>query len=332
MKLVPEQVKYLRERKEQLLQARETYIKYCQNRERTQMDGVSSGYVVDYQHEYDFIHNLRELEEIEKILSLGEFVSDRNLDTIDIGTSFSVRFDEDDENNHMMLVDAKGAIGTLYFIAIDTDFGNAVLGKKEGDAVTYKVQATGRQISLTIDEIEKVKDNYEHFIREKTHASRISGSEKEELRRLKKEDIEEYNKRHEITESQKSLLEEELGKISINTKNLSEIRRRSVIKKTLESPVAIPPEDDSIGIGSHVIISLMDENGDLIEKSIEVINQAVSTELESHYVERISPLGHAIYGLHINDAFTIRRNHKPALKGLVDAVDNNYYMKNERVK
>ena len=41
-----------------------------------------------------------------------------------------------------------------------------------------------------------------------------------------------------------------------------------------------------------------------------MINSAVSTELEDAYVERISPLGDAIYGLHEHETFKFRKDNK----------------------
>ena len=66
------------------------------------------------------------------------------------------------------------------------------------------------------------------------------------------------------------------------------------------------------------------------EMSFELVNRAVSTEIEGEYVERISPLGEAIYGLRVGEQFSVKRSHKPNLKGVITQVEN--VDKKERVK
>ena len=92
-----------------------------------------------------------------------------------------------------------------------------------------------------------------------------------------------------------------------------------LIKKT---PIAELPDDDSIGIGSLVSLTLIDQQGNVTSQNLEIVNRAVSTELESHYVERISPLGHVIYGLHPKDTFILRRKHQPSIAGIIDSVNS----------
>ena len=50
-----------------------------------------------------------------------------------------------------------------------------------------------------------------------------------------------------------------------------------------------------------------------------MINQAVTDEIDTDYVERISPLGNQIYGLRVGDPFTFRDGNK-VYKGSVAAV------------
>ena len=56
-------------------------------------------------------------------------------------------------------------------------------------------------------------------------------------------------------------------------------------------------------------------------KRVEMINRAVSTELDCNYVERIDNLGSVLYGLRENDEFFINVG-KKSLTGIVYDIDN----------
>lgn len=79
-------------------------------------------------------------------------------------------------------------------------------------------------------------------------------------------------------------------------------RRMTAIEKILKQAKDINPEEngDSIGIGSHVSMMIKDETG-IKTRRVEIIQQAVSYELETDYVEASSPLGVRIIGLTEND-------------------------------
>ena len=322
MKLIPEQIKYLREREKELSERREKYLKYCTNRDGVCIDNVGMPHFADYQADAEYYRDYNELKTIRSVLNSGEFLVDRDFDKIDIGTAFTVRFDDTDELDRVLLVDSSNLGFSINFVSVDSDFGNAVFGKEPGDNVSYVVKATGRTISLKIEDIDKIHEHYEHFIKEKPIASRISSSEKRKLSQLKKNNINEYEKRHMLSDSQISLVKEELNKLDRDLDNSSSTKRRFLMDVLEKNKRAKSPNDDSIGIGSVVTVLLTDSNGNVFEKTFEMINQAVSTELESHYVERISPLGKVIYGLKPNDTFRVLQKHKPSLKGIVVSVDN----------
>lgn len=332
MKLVAEQIQYLRNRKRELEDKKEEYLRYCQSRETTGLENIGLPHFSDYQEELDNSNKRRELQEIESLLSKSEFVTERNFDVIDVGTAFYVRFG-DDEPERTMLVD----VGTGYkdveiYSSLDSDFGKAVLGKKAGDEVTYQVTATGRSVTITIDEIDKIKENYIHFIKEKPFTKRISQPTSRELKRLKEEDPEEYRRRHAITPSQEMLLKEELSKIRRTSIDPSDVSRRGHINKLLrESMIAALPTGEEVRIGSIVEFMLQDGDKEPATYRMEMINRAVSTETDGAYVERISTLGSALYGLKMGSTFQVQRQHLPNLKGIVTAVEN-YDEKLRRVR
>lgn len=318
MKLVTEQIHYLRNRKKELLSLIESYTKQCQSREIGGLDGLHVPHFFDYQEQAENSRYRSELIEIDQMLQHSEFQTERNFAFIDIGTIFSVDFGDGDIGKSM-LVDSHSSIsGGQLFSSIDSDFGKSVLGKKEGDQVSYKVTSNGNTINISIQEIDRVKDHYLHFIREQEYTKRVCGPFASELQRLKTEDPEEYRRRHELSASQLDLLKEELTHLKGNNKR----RRNFIIKQLMDAPIADYPTGPTIQVGSNVEIMLQDGDQEPTIHSFEFINQAVSTEIEGDYVERITTLGNAIYGLKEGDTFLVRRQHQPSIKGVVTKVQN----------
>ena len=153
------------------------------------------------------------------------------------------------------------------------------------------------------------------FLKDTPLTDRMSSKAKKELQELKKNDIDEYNKRHQITSSQARLLEEDLRRTS--TQNKGQLK---AFYNSLE--VTYPNDDDTIQVGSIVDLYLQDGDNEPTKHHFEFINRAVSTEVDADYVERISTLGTAIYGLKAGDTFSVRRKNMPSLKGVIDSVDN----------
>ena len=91
-----------------------------------------------------------------------------------------------------------------------------------------------------------------------------------------------------------------------------------------EYKIAQPPTSESIGIGTNFSFIINTTTG-VINKRVEMINRAVSNELEDEYIERISPLGSKVFGLRENEEFTIRNSDGRKLKGMVYDIDNSKY-------
>lgn len=323
MKLVAEQVKYLRERRKELLKKKDEYLEYAKNREKTGYEEIGVAYYANYHDDFGLHQNISELSNIEEMLELSEFVKDRNFDVIDIGTAFSVSFNNGfNDLDRVLLVEKGNTTSNLRFASLDSDLGKAVIGKREGDSLTYEVKATGRKISVSIKSIDKIRENYEHFICERPSSSRMSDIYISRLRFLKENNPDEYDRCFYLSKSQRELIDEEIKKIKSKAKSLSNIARGRWLSKLISIPVVEPPMDDTIGVGSKVSVLLTNDDGSTSVKNFEFINRAVSTELESHYVEAITPFGVAIAGLRANDTFSIRRKNKPSIKGIVLSVDN----------
>lgn len=311
MRLVAEQVKILREKRKELLAKKSDLIEYYQSRDlNSGLEGIRA-FCSDYNTDVAISSYHQELAEIDSLLSISSFVMNRDLDKIDIGTGFDIDFGDTIES--AILVE-KNVLGNTSFIftSLESDLGSAVIGHKKGDVVTFKVQATGRELSVKIDDIKTMKDKYEHFILEEKVSERKANS-------VKDSDMEPV-----ISHSQLTLLNEEY--------NGTNKKRREEIIKILDCNRVVEPEtDDSIEVGSRVSLLLKDGD-DTIERDFEFIDHAVSTEIDSMYVERISPLGQAIDGLKKDETFTVRRNHMPSIKGIVVDVHNSKVNSDRRVK
>ena len=99
MKLIAEQVKYLRERRDYLLNKIQNYRAYCANRESLGFDWSSMYIDVDFQSDIEYQRNLNELNSINDLLCKASIISERNFDIIDIGTRFSVRLSDSNKEN-----------------------------------------------------------------------------------------------------------------------------------------------------------------------------------------------------------------------------------------
>ena len=333
MKLVAEQIKYLRKRKKELEDRRNEYKIYLETRDRTEGDSNSAPQFGSFISNMEYSSYLGEIDEVYKTLHEGDYITDRNFDMIDIGTMFEIRFDGDDKIEELMLVEKGFAFGNMKFVSLESDLGKAVYGRKGNDSLTYVPQATGRKINITLEDIITIRSKYEHFIKERKITDRMSDVVKKELHNLKINNPDEYKKRHAITKSQLELAIEELEKIPKYIKINSDYGKKGYLNRIIrESEIATPPTDGSVGVGSYVEILLTDETGKIKEVSGEYINAAVSTELESDYIERITPLGNAIFGLRENDTFTVIRKNKPRLKGIIKRIININENENRRVK
>ena len=325
MKLIAEQVRYLREKKQELLRKRMEYTAYCKSRESIASDWNSISPMSDPQEDSRMSKALGELNQIDSMLKRSEIVLDRNYDQVDIGTKFSVKFDDDIAESIILTEANPLTSASINFVTLDSALGKAVIGHKKGDKVHYKVQG-GRELTATIDDIDTAKDHYEHFLCETPYSNRGSSAQRRNLTKLNRQG---ENDSNQITSSQADLIREEINRLSHGPKSASSISRKALLKKILNSSPIAEPKGDKIGIGSQVQVLLFDGEEE-IDKSFEFINRAYTTELDAHYVERSSALGHAIYGLKEGDSFKVNRMKGNPYTGVVLTVVNE--KENERVR
>ena len=277
MRLIAEQVKVLRENRAELLAKKEEIIDYYKQREVEGHEDFGTLLNVDFNDEVRISEHHRELAEIEELLCNAQYKYDIDTDKIDIGTSFDIDFGDGEIDNIVLVEKSTPGVSSFRFSSLESDLGKAVLGHRKGDEIVYKVQATGRVLKAKISDIETCKDKYVRFINSETIGKRTANS-------VKVNDIEKI-----ITPSQAALLDEEYAK----ERGTNNKRKREIDNIRSNYKVVLPTSEDKIEVGSHVNLLLQNDD-DVEELEFEFINHAVSTELNSHFVEEISHLGQSI--------------------------------------
>ena len=323
MKITTEQLYYIREKAKKLQNQIKDYKKTLGFRECFAVNEsaqlVSEDSIAD--REYQEIR--AEYREILNILSTATLIKERNTEKIDIGTKFGIIFDGEDEEETLMLVEnLTGVSYQLGFISEKSLIGQSLIGKKEGDVFEYQVNSS--KIKGQVTTIKKEYSDYIHFIKEKHYSTRIHKKEKERIKELNsltdEEAILEKADRQKLTKSQKELLSIEADQLVKNAKCIESAKRLAVIRNLLKEETAIAPTDDTIGVGSIVTISYTTKDGQVKDGTYEYINRAVSSELDNEYIERISTLGNALYGLQAGDEFKIQTTN--CLKPIVGYIEN----------
>lgn len=316
MQLIPEQISILRKREKDLLGKYADYKDYLKDREIIGSEATSISQVGDSIIETQYQRDLNELREIRKILETADYVTERPLDKIGIGTKFVIRFTGDTETNALMLTDFSSAVTGLYkLISTASPVGKAVMGKQAGEEFQTVIiddrNRTRRVSTGTIESIEISPAAYLHFIREKEFRLRRSKKDKADVKEIKQlpstEQQAKIEERFAITESQRSLLF--LEKERLEREPNSGRRLWHVNKMLNTAPIATPPTDGTIGIGSTFDVVIGDgENAET--RHYELINRAVTDELEDVYIEKISSFGEKFYGLKTGDIVSFKQNRK----------------------
>ena len=333
MILIPEQISCLRSQIKTTKENIRSYNDYLSSKDITSGDYSSRAFIGDSVLDDQYSLERKKYRDAMYALEHADYKSDRSTDVIDIGTKFTVEFDGDFERDELLLVE--GADGLTIsvndgFISLSSLLGQNVIGKKEGDRFSYTV-ITGRmpsdkrRVSGTIKTINKDPKAYASFIREKRKNDRISKIYKARRHELLTSDtpeaIEELESYNTISLSQRMLLLIEAERLSKYGKDRAAINRMTVVKKLLsEAKVAKPKDDGTIGVGTKFELKY-NKDGEIQTITAEMINQAVTEEIDTDYVERVSPLGQQIFGLRVGDLFTFRDGNK-VYKGSVAAVMN----------
>lgn len=327
MKLIPEQISDLRKKRQELLNSLYEYKDYFASRDKKCIEHSIGMFVGDKvtDDQYQMVKN--NYDSIVELLTTSEYVEVRDTNTVQIGTKFIIGFADTGATSTLILTDVVyGLSPSKGFVSQLSPMGKSVIGKKEGDTISYKLPNAypNGQVSATIKQIIKDPQEYVQFIKNRPFKNRVSKQERREIRALLTStdpiDVAEYCRRQQITQSQKNLLLCEQTRLANIANNPSQKSKLQNIRHLLHySLVAIPPTDGTIGIGTQFKVILTDgENAEI--KSAELINRAVSSELDDEYVERISPLGSKIFGLMPNDTFSLRKGNKTYM-GMVINVD-----------
>jgi transcription elongation GreA/GreB family factor len=330
MILIPEQISYLRN---EIISTRENikgYRDYLDSKDITSGDYSARALIGDSFLDDQYGLEREKYREIMYTLEHADYQKTRNTDQIAIGTKFKVRFNNDRDEDELILVEAAYGISLKGgFVSLSSILGQNIIGKKEGETFTYTVQYgrlphEKRTITATITSISKDPKDYTNFINEKRKNDRISKKYKairHELLTSKtteaQKELEEYET---ITPSQRFLLLLEAERLGTYGKDRAAINRMTVVKKLLETAKVVCPLDDgTIKVGKKFEL-VLDRDGEIETIKAEMINHAVSDELDSDYIERISPLGMQIYGLRTGETFTFREGNK-VYKGCVSKIE-----------
>lgn len=332
MLLIPEQVSFLRKSILSLLEELKEYDDYFQDKMVKSSDETMCSNIGSSIIEQQFQLKVKQLQEYQKLLKESEYI--KNIDTkkIEIGTRFILRFDEEESEEYIFLDSLMDPNMAINAVTSESPLGKNIIGKKEGDLFLYVVSqgATNIKISGIVEKIITKKREVFFIRNEKNRVlSRKATAERKMLRQQMEIDEslkEKYEERLYITESQRELLQEEKERLTnilrMQPSRLTEIKTRlqSIDRVLNHRKVAILPEDNSIGIGSNFSIMFFGDSETTIRR-LELINWAVGDELNDEYIERMSTLGYAVYGLKEGEEFTIIKNGK-LVSGMVYHIDN----------
>lgn len=315
MLLIPEQIKFLRSTIRALEEELKEYKSYFEGLEFTKTDKDSRFRPIDRTIEDQYQLKLQQLKEYKQILKESSYVREIPTDKIGIGTKFKIRFDDIGTCEYILVDSMIGSNMSLESVTLNSILGQTVLGKKEGDSFSYRVNSNCEEISGVIEEI--CKKNEIHFIRSRKASHRKGEITTKEIAAFTEKIGErvaaarEYDQQIPITESQVELLQEELERLTyLKNSNIEDmIEKRTLSRRMIriqnmlkDRKIAPLVEDDTIGIGSIFSIMLFENDCTVIQR-VELIGKAYSDELDDEYIEKISALGTSIFGLHNNDEF-----------------------------
>ena len=335
MILVPEQISYLRRQIKETKENIRSYNDYLSSKDITSGDYSARAFIGDSVLDDQYCLERKKYRDIMYALENADYKKERSLDVIDIGTKFTIEFDGDKEHDEILLVEGTEGMGSPLsigegFVSLNSLLGQNVIGKKENDrfeytVITGKMPSDRRRITGTIKSITKDPKTYASFIREQRKSDRISKIYKARRHELLTNPTEENQKELEsyetISRSQRLLLLIEAERLTKYGNDRAAVNRMTVIKRLLaEAKVATPKDDGTIGVGTKFELKYY-RDGELKTITSEMINQAVTEEINTDYVERVSPLGQQIYGLRVGDPFTFREGNR-VYKGSVAAVMN----------
>lgn len=328
MKLIPEQIRGLRKEVRNRYDGEEEFRAYLSDRKIVAGDETFCSCIGDTFTETSYQLNQNRMNEKAKLLDNSEYVFDRVVDHIDIGTRFSISFSDmslEKPEVHTLVETLEGVSISDGFISTSSPIGKAIYGLHEGDEVEYSIPRG--KIKVKIEEIDKDLSSYLRPIRAVPASNRRCLTEKTILNNLLKNDIVEYNKRFAISYSQAALLLQELSTLEKQSKsaenyNIIRARKRKIKGILSKKNFAHLPLDGTIGVGTRFSIKIISKDGEQVIEDVEMINRAFSTEFPGEYIERISLLGSKVFGLREGEEFTFRLPNGKNAAGYVYNIQN----------
>lgn len=338
MILTPEQVSNMREENRRIKERLPEYSDYFQNREISSAEFTEGRPLADFATEANYKFDINTIKRNEELLETSKFLKERTTDFIEIGTKFIVKFDHNNKKQELLLVEESVGIPKLKgFVTLNSLLGQNIRGKKENDTFSYKINTdkytpATRVITGVVTEIKKDPKDYLHYITDKGYSSRKCRKEKTDISRLyqnrntDEQSMIEYQKRLALAPSQVKLIQDEIKYLLRMNSDPAKIKGKVMaLRKYLEKyNVAKLPTDGSIGIGTNFSVMINTPSG-VIDKRFEMINRAVSTELENEYLERISLLGSKVFGLKEKESFNFKNSSNELCTGIVYDIDNSKY-------
>lgn len=160
MKLIPEQVGYLRKEIQKLQKEIQTYDQYYSERDKeVGTKDTCMAFCGDTITEHQITENHKTLRKYESLLTSTDYIRKPDTDTIGIGTKFTIKFDGDEMTENYILVDA--LVGNHMVdesITTESPLGKSIIGKKEGETFSYTVETNNMKITGKITAIKKDKN------------------------------------------------------------------------------------------------------------------------------------------------------------------------------
>lgn len=328
MILIPEQIVTMRQKINRYKEERKGYFEqFEENLKNNVIEGFKIG-TQDVFTKKTFEQLQDDSDKAYDLLINSQYLQERDTDKIAIGTTFEVEFADGEKETYTLVEDMFGLSSLDNFISIKSTFGKALLAKKEQDEFSYIIETpTKTEIKGKITAIKKDKKDYPYFIKTKNIKNRYSPK----VKKANKKEQTPSSKSVQLTVSQLNLLNIEYERLSRQPQNNQKtIQRLAYIKKLLSSAEIAHPLPDNIDIGSKFTI-MLNVDGKKIYKNLELINYAVSDEINDEYLEKISTLGITLLGLHENDTFVLHRFNNSDIKGIVISINNKSSIHNRKM-
>lgn len=222
-----------------------------------------------------------------RLLTNSEFKEVKtNAGVIGIGSMFSLVSSDNKSESFFLVKSTYGLTAGKHFptvVSSESKLGQSVMDKESGKIIQFQNEE-GELQDYRI-QIETREDLYPNFIIDYPSA---------ELP---------FDRKIILTPSQVEILRDERCRQENLCGSLKEGDNENIkyLKNCInKGELKLPPDDESIGIGSRVTL-LFDNK---IEVSYELIDKAYSTEIDTEYIEANSELGRIIFGKKVGDEFS----------------------------